>query len=299
MNDKIGYACINMILAEKKISVNRGMIKKTFETKGLNYVSDIIIKNINDMILIINWNEENNIRNYRMSSDMFPWFTHYKIEDLPNFEKIKNILIEIGNISKKYNHKLSFHPGQFNCLASKTPEVVSKTIYELEQHSKLMDLMGLSITHFNNINIHIGGVYGDKKSTMDRFIENFNLLSKNLKNRLTLENDDSKNGYTIEDLYYVYEKTKIPIVFDTLHYHCNPGKLNYDDSFDLAYSTWDNIIPEIHHSSSKKLWEDKNKTLKSHADYIHEKININKDVYITFESKMKEKSVLKYRIDFI
>jgi UV DNA damage endonuclease len=300
MNDKLGYACINMTLAENNITVNRGMIKKTFDSKGLDYVSELIILNVKDFIEIINWNQKNNIINYRMSSDIFPWFTHYKIEDLTNFKTIKKLMLDAGNLIKKYNHKVSLHPGQFCCLASPKPEVVEKTIYELEQHSELMNLLGLDESAFYNINIHIGGVYGDKEKTLNRFIENFDKLSKPLKKRLTIENDDSKNGYTVQDLFYVYERTNIPIVFDTLHYYCNPGEYTYEDSFNLAYSTWNGIIPEIHHSSSKKLFEDNKKTIKTHADYIYEKVNTcNKDVYVTIESKMKELSIIKYRKDFL
>jgi len=298
--NKLGYACINMTLAEKKISVNRGMTKKTFETKGLPYVSELIILNVKDFITIIKWNENNNIRNYRMSSEMFPWFTHYKLEDLPKFDIIKNLMKGAGILIKKYGHKMSFHPGPFNCLASPTPQVVENTIYELEQHSRLIDLLGLDESPFYNINIHIGGVYGDKNGTMNRFIENFYKLSNPLKMRLTLENDDSKNGYTVKDLYYVYQKTGIPIVFDTLHYYCNPGDMTYEESFNLAYSTWNGIIPEIHHSSSKKIYEDNKSRLKTHADFIFDRIETcEKDVYVTIESKMKELAVFKYRKDFM
>jgi UV DNA damage endonuclease len=298
--DKLGYACINMTLAEKKISVNRGMTKKTFETKKLPYVSELILLNVKDFITIIKWNHDNNIINYRMSSEMFPWFTHYNLEDLPKYDIIKNLMISAGKLIKEYQHKSSFHPGQFCCLASPTSQVVDNTIFELEQHSKLMDLLQLDESPIYNINIHIGGVYGDKNTTMERFIENFNKLSKSLKNRLTLENDDSKNGYTVKDLYYVYQKTGIPIVFDTLHYYCNPGDMSYEDSFNLAYSTWKDVVPEIHHSSSKKLYESNESTLKTHADYIFDKIDTcGKDVYVTIESKMKELSVIKYRKDFI
>ena len=298
--DKLGYACINMTLFEDDITVNRGMIKRTFDSKGLIYVSELVISNIKDFITIIQWNENHNIKNYRMSSDMFPWFTNYELHKLPKYDIIKNLMKTAGDLVKKYGHKVSFHPGPFNCLASPTPEVVKKTIYELEQHSKLMDLMLLDTSHLYNINIHIGGVYGNKQETIERFIKNFDRLSDSLKKRLTLENDDSKNSYTVKDLYYVYEKTGIPIVFDTLHYYCNPGDLSYEDTFNLAYSTWKDCIPEIHHSSSKKLYEDKSKTLKTHADFIFDKIETcGKDVWITIESKMKEQALLKYRKEYL
>ena len=86
MSDKIGYCCINNTLSEKGIKVNRGMIKKTFDEKGLSYVSELVIQNLKDTIEIIKWNEKNNIRNYRMSSDSFSWFTHYELKDLRSEE---------------------------------------------------------------------------------------------------------------------------------------------------------------------------------------------------------------------
>lgn len=298
--DKLGYACINTILADKNILVNRGMILKTFNSKGLNYVSELVILNVNDLIKILEWNEKHNIKNYRMSSDMFPFLGFYELHKLPKYDQIKSLMAKAGQIAKKNKCKLSFHPSPFNCLASPTPEIVEKTIFELEQHSRLMDLMELDASHLYNINIHIGGVYGNKQETMERFIKNFSRLSDTLRKRLTLENDDSKNSYTVKDLYSVYEKTKISLVFDSLHYYCNPGDMTYEDSFNLTYSSWYDSIPEIHHASSKKLHEDNSKTLKTHADFIYDKINTcGKDVWITIESKMKEQALLRYRKDFV
>lgn len=298
-NEKLGYACINLTLNEENITVNRGMIQKTFNTKGLEYVSELIILNLKDLQKTLEWNEKNSIRNYRMSSDMFPWFSHYELTDLPKYYEINDLMKIIGKYIKKYKHKVSFHPGPFNCLASPKHEVMNKTIFELNQHSKLMDMMCLPATHFYNINIHVGGSYGNKIGTMKRFMDRFDLLDDNTKKRLTLENDDSKNGYTIQDLHTIYQEKGIPIVFDTLHYKCNPGDLCYEDAFIIAYKTWGKVIPEIHHSSSKKEYEDPKATQKSHADYIYEKPNtLDKIVYISFESKMKEKSILKFREDF-
>ena len=33
----LGYACINMALAEQGITTNKGMIKRTFSEKGIQY----------------------------------------------------------------------------------------------------------------------------------------------------------------------------------------------------------------------------------------------------------------------
>jgi UV DNA damage endonuclease len=300
ISDKIGYCCINQTLEPKGIKVNRGMIKKTFDEKGLPYVSELVIANLKDTIEIIKWNEQNNIRNYRLSSDTFSWFTHYELKDLPNFDKIKNLLSGMGKLIKSYKHKVSYHPGQFNVLCSPRPDVVEKTIYELNQHALIMDLMELDMNPFYNINIHVGGVYGDKKSSMERFCNEFEKLSSSAKARLTVENDDSPNGYTVDDLFDgVYEKIKTPIVFDSLHHFCNDGGVTAEKALNIATKTWGYIIPEVHHSSSKKLYEDEKTTLKSHADYIYDKfVDYGGELYISIEAKGKELAVKKYKEQF-
>ena len=125
----IGYACINMTLGSQKpkITTNRGMIRKTFDEKGISYVSELALQNIRDLIEVIKWNEKNGINFYRMSSDMFPWMSEYEFVDLPDYKKISVLLSGIGNLANKYGQRLSFHPGPFNVSASPSENVVKKT----------------------------------------------------------------------------------------------------------------------------------------------------------------------------
>lgn len=63
---RIGYCCINLSIntnrkKKDRIQVNRGMVKKTFQSKGLEYVSDLIILNLNDTLKVLEWNVKNNI----------------------------------------------------------------------------------------------------------------------------------------------------------------------------------------------------------------------------------------------
>lgn len=293
---RIGYACINLSC---NLSSNRGMIRKTFLDRGINYCSKIALDNVKTLEKIIRWNKENDIYVYRMSSDIFPWMSEYNISDLPDYKEISSILYRIGEYAKNNNQRLSFHPGQFNQLASKTERVISNTIKELNQHSEIMDLMGLPNNNLAKINIHIGAAFGDKKSSMERWINNFHKLDNNTRKRLVVENDDKPNMYTPYDLYYgIYEKIGIPITFDYLHYYCNPGNQTEEESLKLCLSTW-KCRPCVHYSSSRKIYEDSNSKYLAHADYIYENINTygNNDIDIIFEAKAKDLSVLKYKKD--
>jgi len=291
---KLGYACINMTLASQKpkITTNRGMIRKTFDSKGLGYVSELALNNIRDLIEVIKWNHKNNIHFYRMSSDMFPWMSEYEFTDLPDYNKIKTLLAGVGELSNKYNQRLSFHPGPFNVLCSPKQDVVDKTVRELNKHSQIMDMMGLSTTPYNKINIHVGGVYGDKESALQRWCDNFHLLDDNTKSRLTIENDDKTSAYTVSDLMFIHENTGIPIVFDYHHHSCHPDGMSHRDALTLAVSTWPkDITPAVHVSEPR---DDKNP--RAHHDYIKNEVDtFGFGVDIMMEAKAKELALLEYR----
>ena len=292
---RIGYACINMTLGEKNITTNRGMIRKTFDSKGLNYVSELSLQNVRDLIEVIKWNEKNGINLYRMSSDMFPWSSEYNFDDLPDIGKIKNLLSGLGNLVRQYNHRLSFHPGPFNVLASPSESVVKKTISELDKHSEIMDMIGLPVSPFSKINIHVGGAYGNKQDAMKRWVDNFQLLGENTKKRLTVENDDKPNMFTVKDLLYIHEHTKIPIVFDYHHHNCHNDGMSTEDALKLAVATWpSDITPTVHISEPRD-----GQNFRAHHDYVVNEVNTyGYDLDMMFESKAKELSVLEYRKKF-
>mgnify|MGYP000324099097 CR=1 FL=1 len=196
---RLGYACINTVLRKDGIHTSRKMIKRTFQAKGIEYASELAVKNIKDLIEIIKWNHKNGCKLYRMSSNIFPWQSEYEYSDLPDFDKIKALLKGAGTLAKKYDQRLSFHPGPFTILASPKPGVVEKAIKELNQHSQIMDMMGLSTTVYNKINIHVGGAYGDKKATLKRWIKSYYLLDDSTQKRLTIENDDKANMYSVKE----------------------------------------------------------------------------------------------------
>jgi UV DNA damage endonuclease len=286
----LGYACINMSLG-KKVTTNRTMIKRTFLEKGLDYVSDCVIQNVADLERIIEWNEQNGIKMYRMSSDMVPWATEYQFEQLKDWNEIAIILKRCGDKATQYGQRLSFHPGPFNVLVSPKEAVVQNTINDLEVHGRLMDALGLSKTPYNKINIHCNGVYGDKQSAMDRFIDNFKLLSDSVKSRLTIENDDKASMYSVKDLMYIHNAIKIPIVFDYHHHTFNTGNLSEQDALELAMSTWPKgITPAVHYSESKM-----GSKPQAHSDFV-ERIpeTYGNIVDIMVEAKQKDLAILKF-----
>lgn len=296
----IGYCCINLginynVSKKNTIQVNRSMVKKTFDQKGLPYVSELAILNLKDLLKIINYNAEHGILVYRMSSDMFPWMSHYKFSDLPDYEYIKALLVVIGRKAKEHNMRLSFHPGPFCVISSLREDVVQNSIYELNQHAEIMDLMDLEQSHYYPINIHVNSSQPSCEESAERFCENFERLSGSAKKRLVIENDDKTALFTVQMLYeMLYKKISIPITVDYLHWQCHNNGESWEDTLRLGTSTWD-VRPLCHHASSKKLFEDSTVTLQSHADYIYEKFEcFDLELDIELECKMKDLALKEY-----
>ena len=209
----LGYACINMQLSYPQkyggkekgippITTNRSMIKRTFESKGLDYASELTKQNARDLNQIVQWNVINGYKFFRITSGLAPWKTEYDWDDLKDIVEIKGYLSSAGWVARKHNLRITTHPGPFNVLTSPHEHVVQNCIKDLTIHGDVMDMMSLSRTPFNKINIHIGGAYGDKPAAMKRFCENFNLLPESVKSRLTVENDDKASMYSVKELYH-------------------------------------------------------------------------------------------------
>jgi UV DNA damage endonuclease len=286
----IGYACINMTMG-KKVTTNRSMVKKTFNAKGLDYVSELALANAKDIIKILEWNRQHKIHFFRLSSAIIPWGDNIDLTQLKDYKEIKSELKKAGDFAKFHNIRITSHPGPFNVLVSPNEKVVQATIADLELHGKIFDMMGLDKSPYNKINIHCNGVYGDKISAMDRFITNFQRLSKSVQKRLTIENDDKASMYSVKDLMYIHNAIKIPIVFDYHHHKFCTGDLSEEEALKLATSTWPkDIVPVVHYSESKEG----NKP-QAHSDYIKslpETYGSNVDIMV--EAKAKELAILEF-----
>ena len=295
----LGYACINTALSANNVMTNRTMRRKTFDTKGLDYVSELSLQNVEDLKTIVEWNNFKGIKLFRLSSQIFPWMEEYRFEDLKDFGKIKSLMVEIGQIATKTGQRLTMHPGPYHCLASPSLNVVERTIKGLDKHAEQFDMMGFEPSNYNKINIHIGGAYGDKEAALDRFCKNFKLLGESTRKRLVVENDDSPNEFSVKDLYEgVYKKIGIPVTFDYFHHKFNTGGLTEEEALKLASTTWPEGITQCCHYSESRRKEKLDESIRpqAHSDIIYDKIDtygLNPDIVI--EAKLKEQAIFNYK----
>jgi len=296
-----GYACINETLKKGGVTTNRSLKKATLDKKGLEYCSELAVQNIRDLEKYLHWNYENDILVFRMSSNMIPWGNKIDWFSFKDFDEIKEILKRCGDFAQANNMRLTMHPGQYCILTSPHQHVIDNSVSDLKMHSDIMDLMNLSLTPYNKINIHMGATYGNKEQAIKTFIKNFNLLPDAIKSRLTIENDDKGAMYSTKELFEkVHSNTNIPIVHDKHHHKFCTGGLTDEEALKLAASTWGSIKPVIHYSESKAINEGLKVKMQAHSDYYVNKVETyGLDLDIMMECKAKELAVMKYKKDFL
>ena len=297
---QLGLCCINTILRNQKppIFASRKMIIKTIEEKGINELKSKILQNLRDVLTMMDWNEKNGIKLFRLSSELFPHKSNSKIEEY-TFEFALELLNEIGLRSKQYKQRLTFHPGQYNVIGTPNKSCFIQTISDLKYHADVLDLMGLDQNSV--MVVHGGGMYGNKEETKKRWCEQFHLLPENVKRRLVIEN--CEKCFSVEDCLEIAETVNIPMVFDTHHYECykilHPTEeLLYPGQYiERILYTWSkrNIKPKFHIS------EQGQGRIGHHSDYIETipeylleiPTKYGVDIDIMVEAKQKEQAIMR------
>jgi len=298
----LGYACINMHLSglpkSQRVTTNRSMIRRTFNDRGLPYASELALANCRDLLTILKWNEQHDIRFFRISSDIFPWASEYKLSDLPDYDDICDALQDAGDYIEDHGHRITSHPGPYNKLTSPREQVVINTIRDLDTHGELFDMLGLSRTPHNKLNIHVGAHYNDKPMALGNFCRNFYRLSEAARSRLTVENDDKASLYSTKELYdSVYSEIGIPIVHDVHHHKFCTGGIDDEEAMLLAAMTWGDVKPVIHYSQSRSVEHDDPKIrANAHSDSYWEPVDTyGLDIDVMLECKHKEIGLFKMR----
>ena len=289
---RIGYPCINLTLNNPFPSTFR--LKSFSESR----FKETVKNNLDHLLKILKFNLKSNILFFRISSDLIPFASHPVCTfDWPSYFNAE--FMEIGKLVTKNNMRVSMHPDQFVILNAVDQKIVQNSIRELEYHSQVLETMNL--LYDAKIQIHVGGVYGNKQVAKNRFIKNFNNIDETLKRRIIIENDD--RSYSLSDCLDINKETGIPIVFDTFHHECLNNNEKIIDAVISSSKTWKYSLdgfPIIDYSSQSK-GERKGKHVKTiEINHFVEYYDIFKEVFrteaidldIMLEIKDKEKSAL-------
>ena len=217
-------------------------------------------QNLKNTIRILHYNIAIGIDLYRMSSSLVPLATHPEV----NWEFIsplRKLYQEIGTLVQRHHLRVSFHPNQFTLFTSAKEEITTNAIIDMTYHFEMLEAMGLQ--RDANINIHVGGMYGNKLDAIARFHQNFVKLTEPIRMQTTLENDDKT--YTAEETLHICEQQSVPFVFD-YHHHCtNNGNDSWEELLPRIFATWEitGKAPKFHLSSPKS-----EKQIRAHSDYV-------------------------------
>lgn len=241
----IGYACLTRGVQDLKYKTCR---KQNATEENL---LELIEHNLTVLEETIEYNNKENIRLFRMSSDLIPFGSDFSVNNLNWSEVFKTQFDRLGQKIREYDMRVSMHPGQYTVLNSLNRDVVDRAIDDLTYHTTFMDSLNVGAGH--KIILHIGGIYGDKEAAIDRFAEVYKELDESVKARLIIENDDRL--YTIEDVLRISEKTGAPVVYDNLHHYINGNDLNLSDAYwiEKAKVTWNEKDgkPKVHYSQQQ------------------------------------------------
>jgi UV DNA damage endonuclease len=283
---KIGYPCINLSLDCKG---NRTFRLKSYSVDRLVETIDNNLKCLREML---RFNVAHNILFFRITSDLVPFASHPVCQfDWQKYFQDK--FQDAGGYIRTYDIRISMHPDQFTLINSPDEEVYERSVRELIYHSEVLDLMELDTSA--KVQLHVGGVYGDKTTSMRRFVDRYNRLPDPIKRRLVIENDD--RSYTVQDCLQVSDLSDIPFLLDSFHSEVNSSGESLTDAVSLAASTWgqnDGILM-LDYSCQQKNGRKGSHSGTVNIDHFRKFLQTTElyDFDIMLEIKDKERSALK------
>jgi UV DNA damage endonuclease len=285
---RIGYPCINRTI---DCTANSTFRLKSYSEARLK---DSIKNNLNCLPKILQFNLDHKLHFFRISSDIVPFASH----PINSFNWQKYFQQEFENIGEfitKNRMRISMHPDQFTLINSSKNEIFERSQKELKYHAEILDLMKLDTSA--KIQIHVGGAYGNKKESIERFATRFSELDDSIIRRLVIENDDRL--YDLNDCLKINALTQIPIIFDVFHHKLNNSAAqSTEECFQLFTKTWNEKrdgIPMVDYSSQRTNGSPRQHSetidIEDFALFLKQSNPFDFDVML--EIKDKEKSAFK------
>ncbi|QYZ79994.1 UV DNA damage repair endonuclease UvsE [Methanofollis formosanus] len=225
---RIGYPCMNTGIGCTSARTFR--LKSWSEERFLSTVAE----NLSCLSRILAYNAAHELLFFRVTSDLVPFASHpVNILDWPGI--FAEEFAGIGAVVRENGMRVSMHPDQFTLINSPDEGVRERSVAELAYHAAALDAMGLDTTA--KVQVHVGGVYGDREAAMERFVERYRTLPGAVGRRLVVENDDRL--YTVRDCLALHRACGVPVVFDVFHHECNSSGEDAAGALAACAATWD------------------------------------------------------------
>lgn len=225
---KIGYPCSNLSV---DCSTARSFRLASWSPERL---VETVHANLACLREVLAWNAEHGVGFFRISSTTVPFASH-PVMTVDWQREFAAELAAIGRFIADRGMRINTHPGQYVLINSPKDDVVERSVAELAYHADLFDLMGLDDTA--KIQIHTGGVYGDKPAAIDAFVARYPTLPEAIRRRLVIENDE--RNFSLADNLAIHQRTGIPLLFDVFHHRLLNSGETLPEAFDAFMPTWD------------------------------------------------------------
>ncbi len=201
-----------------------------------SYSEERLIKTVENNLIclseMLSFNVKHTLLFFRITSDLVPFASH-PINQFDWQGYFKEQFHAIGTCIAGHNIRISMHPDQFTLINSVDTEIFERSVKELRYHAQILDLMELDPSA--KIQIHVGGVYGNKAMNIQRFITRFSTLDEGVRRRLVIENDGKL--YSVKDCLQIHRETGIPVLFDAYHHELNNSGETIREAFELFTTT--------------------------------------------------------------
>ncbi|ELK44668.1 UV DNA damage repair endonuclease UvsE [Halobacillus sp. BAB-2008] len=269
---RLGYVAMSLEL--ENASPSQTLTFKRFSgmkdrEAALRKLESIAVSNIHNCLRILKHNLVEQIEFFRFSSRLVPLATHKEVTDWDYISSIKKELNMLGDYAISHAMRVDFHPDHFVVLNSPSEDVFRNSMEVLKHHYLLLHYMGIDPMH--RCVLHLGGKYGDKEKSLERFLDQWAHVPNGLQKLVMIENDDT--SFTLSDCLYICEKLGIPQVFDLHHHLANNDGEDWTSHWSRVIDTWrGSQLPVKMHISSPKS----EKAFNSHADFI------DRDMFLNF-----------------
>ncbi|RJP57171.1 MAG: UV DNA damage repair endonuclease UvsE [Candidatus Auribacter fodinae] len=239
---KIGYPCINRTIG---CCANKAFRLKSYSPEKL---IETIRNNLDCLRKILEYNVHHNIFFFRISSDVIPFASH----DICDFDwqsHFQQEFRDIGGYIRRHDMRISMHPDQFTLINAQDAGIFERSRRELQYHADFLDALELDTTA--KIQIHVGGVYGDRSASMARFVKRYHMLDSFITRRLVIENDDV--SYPLADCLELHKDTGVPVLYDEFHNAVNPSGFDSSSALGGVSVTWRQCdgVPMVDYSSQQ------------------------------------------------
>lgn len=282
---RIGYPCINRSIG---CSPARTFRLASWSDERL---IETVTANLSCLENILSYNIANGLFFFRITSDLVPFASH-PVNTFPWQKHFSAEFRRMGRFIRSHRIRISMHPDQFVLLNTPDPGILERSVADLRYQVQILDLMELDSSA--KVQLHVGGIYGNKPAAIDRFVDEYDLLERSVLKRLVIENDERM--YSVSDCLAIHERTGIPVLLDVFHHSVNNNHERFDNLLERVYASWKNRdgIPMVDYSSQQK-----GRRAGAHAEHIDPEdfrsfleASMAFDFDVMLEIKDKEKSAL-------